>query len=305
MEQQPERKDKLTQEALFKCADDYFKENGKPPTQSYLKNELGGSFSTLGPMLRLWKNQVETTSRAVIEMPNSIRESGLEMVGTWWASIQVIVNEKIDAIQDKSNHIIEAARDEVSEYIEEIKRLELELENKNSEQDLANTEIARMEEVVANTLRANGVLTDTYNRRKAELESLQKTHEALIVENKQSEKVIAEYEKQAALDALKVDNAVKTLADQKATFTSMIEKSDNEYTQQIEALKVATVQNIEALIKSKDTSIATLERNHDKTLLELDKANQMLIAQLKDAIKSLTEENVALKSQVSMKKAPS
>jgi chromosome segregation ATPase len=291
-----DRRASVNKDDLFKSADEFLELNGVAPTQSYLREKLGGSFSTIGPMLREWREQTETTTRSVLEMPDNVRDSALEMVGSWWQSIQSIVNDKVDAIQEKANNLVKVAQDEVGEYIEEIKRLEGEAGKVEIELSDINALLASLQLENDDLLKTRDSLSSTLKYKESAIIDLRATRTTLENDNSTQKNVIIDLEKQAAIDASNVTNALQSLADKDESHTDLIAKSDKEHAKQVSAIEKARDKQVETLVNAHASAVTMLEKTYDKSVSGLDKANNATRSQLKEAMNLMVEEIKTLKA---------
>lgn len=99
----------ITEQQLFECCDEYFKQHKKEPSQKIIRDLIGGSPSTIGPLLRKWKEKRANEAQAILLMPDHIRDSGLTLIATWWHSIQPTIKDMVDTVQELANKKISTA----------------------------------------------------------------------------------------------------------------------------------------------------------------------------------------------------
>lgn len=109
---------------------DKLAEQGIKPTLERVRNELGsGSFSTINPILKAWKESRENADTLPMsELPNEITAIGLKAAGMIWKAANEQCNETVKAIRHEAEQLTEQATIERDEALNEVKRLEAENE---------------------------------------------------------------------------------------------------------------------------------------------------------------------------------
>ena len=115
-------------------------EQGVKPTLERVRDELGsGSFSTINPILKQWKeNQSANDIATSIDLPIEIAAIGEKATAMIWKAANDQCNNTIKTLKQETNQITEQANAERDEALHEIKRLESENEKlnaKNSQQE--------------------------------------------------------------------------------------------------------------------------------------------------------------------------
>jgi hypothetical protein len=105
-------------------------EDGIKPTLDRIREELGsGSFSTINPILKQWKeNRLSNHSIEPIELPTEIAAIGERATALIWKVANDQCKLMIKAIKDETTRLIEQSDAEREEAVHEIKRLEIEHE---------------------------------------------------------------------------------------------------------------------------------------------------------------------------------
>jgi hypothetical protein len=98
---------------------------GKKPTMEAIRQEIGGgSFATISPVLRKWRESQTEHQVVTLEMPNDIKaifdKSALEL----WKTLSSLTAERIAKVEAESAKRINAAQSERDEALTEIERLE-------------------------------------------------------------------------------------------------------------------------------------------------------------------------------------
>jgi predicted RNase H-like nuclease (RuvC/YqgF family) len=112
-------------------------EQGVKPTLEKVRSELGGgSFSSINPVLKQWKEEKEKSDTlSNIDLPYEITAIGQKATAMIWKAANDQCSEIIKAAKHKTDLLIEQLNNELNEALSEIERLESELENKNKRQD--------------------------------------------------------------------------------------------------------------------------------------------------------------------------
>jgi chromosome segregation ATPase len=133
---------------------------GVNPTMQAIRDALGGgSFATISPVLREWRNASGQRATVAIEMPGEAK-AALERAGTdLWKIITTLATEKLTKVQDEAEAAINAAQADRDEALAEIERLEAGIEQQGGE--------------LAEALAANEVSTNNLNDALEEIRALE------------------------------------------------------------------------------------------------------------------------------------
>jgi chromosome segregation ATPase len=196
---------------------------GINPTMQAIRDALGGgSFATISPVLRDWRNASGQRATVAIEMPGEAK-AALDRAGVdLWKIITTLATEKLTKVQEEAEAAIQAANADRDEALLEIARLEAGIEQKDIE--------------LAESLAANEVATNALNTSLDEIRGL---------EINLADKVRVEAENnrlQAELTDLRSEN--KTLVDEKFVLVGTLKdaenklsRAENELTKVLERLK--------------------------------------------------------------------
>ncbi len=117
------RQENLTKDDVFKAIQELISENLKP-TLANLRDKVGGSFTTLSPILKQWKESQQNKTQAILEMPEGLNITIKRATAELWKTASDIANEKIAIIQSEAEEQTSTAEEEVGEYKAEVSRLE-------------------------------------------------------------------------------------------------------------------------------------------------------------------------------------
>lgn len=173
-----ERKAKVTQNAVNAACDELMAA-GKNVTVNAVITTTGGSFSTVGVMVKNWKAEQAAKTVSVMEMPEAITTAMQKAASTIWEAASDLASNEISRIQKEATEAMDTARAELSEYTGEIARLEKELEQ--SQKTATETEkhlsvaMAQISELTTQKTALEARLSDHNN----ELNRLRKDYEKL------------------------------------------------------------------------------------------------------------------------------
>jgi chromosome segregation ATPase len=119
----------ITVEKIIETAE-RLKNEGKNPTQVTVREALGGgSFATIGPVLKSWKDGLkEDHALAEIQVPAAITERLEQLQGAVWQSAVDEAERRLTAEREALKTAQEAAAAEVAEQLESVAMLEIEAE---------------------------------------------------------------------------------------------------------------------------------------------------------------------------------
>ena len=129
-----ERKSKVTQAAV-NTACEQLQADSKNVTVNAVIGISGGSFSTVGDMVKLWKEEQAAHSAPLLQMPESVTAAMHKAAFDVWAVASGLAGETVERIQKEAGEAITKAKAELAEYVGEVSRLELELEQAKLQND--------------------------------------------------------------------------------------------------------------------------------------------------------------------------
>ncbi|PKO32781.1 MAG: DNA-binding protein [Betaproteobacteria bacterium HGW-Betaproteobacteria-9] len=113
----------VTQQAVDAAADAIVAAGGKP-TFRLINQRVGGSFTTLKPMLANWEERRGKGAEAVIEVPDALLARGADLVRGIFAEVAQQARVESEAVRKDAEARVTEVRAELSEATEEIARLE-------------------------------------------------------------------------------------------------------------------------------------------------------------------------------------
>ncbi|MGI5310321.1 DNA-binding protein [Rheinheimera sp. WS51] len=137
----------ISREQIIDAAEQLAGEGINPSMQAVRERLGGGSFATISPVLREWKEKREATTVAVLEMPSDIK-GALERFGAdLWKAASALATAQFEKLKEESRFSIEAANKERDEALAEIERLEVDLLAKDELVSSAKGELTQLQGV--------------------------------------------------------------------------------------------------------------------------------------------------------------
>lgn len=115
----------VTQQAVDTASDAIVAAGGKP-TFRLIQQRVGGSFTTLKPMLADWEARREKGDETVVAVPDALLARGADLVRTIYAEVVQQARVESEAVRKDAEARVGAMKGELSEATEEIARLEAE-----------------------------------------------------------------------------------------------------------------------------------------------------------------------------------
>lgn len=166
-----DRKSKVTQEAVDTACQQQLKD-GKNVTVKAIIDITGGSFSTVGVMVKQWRKVQEEKDNPVIEMPEGVSQAMKKATFSIWKATSTLANEKITQIQKKTDITVNHAKAELSEYVNEVSRIENELEQANQTRSETEKSLIDLQKECADLKTQNAVLESRLKDQENQLERL-------------------------------------------------------------------------------------------------------------------------------------
>lgn len=225
---------------------------GVNPTMQAIREALGGgSFATISPILREWRNSSEQRAIVAIEMPGEAK-AALERAGLdLWKIVTTLATEKLTKVQEEAEAAINGANAERDEALAEIERLEAQAERSGCE--------------LAEALAANEVTADALNNALNQIRALeiQLADKARIEgDNKRLMTELAE---------LRSEN--KVLVEEKFVLIGTVKDVESKLSRAENALSSSEKSLLEATeqLKGKDVNAAKLQAENNTYSLQTQK----------------------------------
>jgi chromosome segregation ATPase len=112
-------------EAILEVAEQLLAQHGAIPTVEMVREALGGgSFSTISPVLREWRNQQRVTHVVAGDIPPKVREALERATAALWGAFREEIEDRVARAQEAAQKRSEEAEEEREEALQEIARLE-------------------------------------------------------------------------------------------------------------------------------------------------------------------------------------
>jgi predicted nucleic acid-binding Zn-ribbon protein len=307
----------ITQDDIIRTAE-ALDADGKKPTMALIRDQIGGSFSTIGPVLKEWKESRKVVAAVVLDVPPELQIISDRQAAEYWSAASALATEKYNVMETEIKATLGDAETERDEYKQEVTRLESALETSNqerakveAEKQLSNDQIGelkagtiRFEERLSASQRESSQLRENLARMTAEKDRHEDEASRLVgvvgelkrESNEYQIKLEKQHQKNTALSTLN-----GSLNDQLEQVKSEMEALKESNSRQAdESLKLkTTVSGLEARIDDRNIKIKQLETTNTGLKDEAKKA-VTLEAELK-ACKSrsleLTQEASELKQE--------
>ncbi len=113
----------VTQQAVDAAADAIVAAGGKP-TFRLIQQRVGGSFTTLKPMLADWEARRGKGEEVAVEVPDALLARGADLVRSIYAELAQQARVESEAVRKDAEAHVNALKAELAEATEEIARLE-------------------------------------------------------------------------------------------------------------------------------------------------------------------------------------
>lgn len=120
------RAEPVSQEAVFAAAEALAAKNIKP-TLDAIRSEVGGSYNTLSPFLKAWRNQQTSQAAAVLDMPDAVLSHVKGVAGELWKVASDEAAKRTRTIEETAEQRAADAESEAAELALAVQRLETEL----------------------------------------------------------------------------------------------------------------------------------------------------------------------------------
>jgi len=157
---------KVTQSSIDAAADAVVTAGGKP-TFRLIQQRVGGSFTTIKPMLADWEARRVSDEVTPVDVPDALLAKGADLVRVIFAEVAQQARVEADAVRKDAVGQIAAMKGELSEATEEIVRLEAQNSAKDEEITALKSanrdfelKVGRLEERVQRTTETEVNLTE-------------------------------------------------------------------------------------------------------------------------------------------------
>jgi chromosome segregation ATPase len=298
---------------------------GKNPTQVTVREALGGgSFATIGPALKRWKDgQREDHALAEIRVPEAVTERLVQLQGAVW---QVAVDEaerRLIAEREALKVAQDAAAAEVAEQLEIVAMLEAEaaeqaqrisnleenenglsvhIHNLSTELATAKQEHKAAAHAALDEIAAAAIRTDAAVERAQRAETLHDTAQA------QARTDLADLKKEHKTDMATLKQEMKTTANEEVKQADIRAQEQARRADQAEQRETATAERLQGQIDELKKEVAEVRQEvkaaHQATAGEADKWGETVTLEhkrneeLTDQITAITAQNKELMAMI-------
>lgn len=268
---------------IFSICEELVKKGVKPTLESVRSELGGGSFSTINPILKEWKESQASKPAPVVAIPEEAAKAIEQATALVWTLATEHHNEALNAIRSEASKIEQAAIFERDEAMAEIQALEEHI--KQQESNVAEQEalLTALNSDNSEKLKTIDLLRQEAEKQQIRLDNAEKM--ASKAET-QAEKLNEQVKDQAeTINALKLE-----LATQKLTIDAKTQLIQEQQTE-IKALKSELKQAAtDAKAQAKEINSFSLQNQKLQTALDSSsKDSEKAKAELKEARKDLMQ----------------
>lgn len=140
----------VDKEGVFEAAEALITK-GVKPTMENVREELGGgSFATISPLLREWRETQGGKAAAVVELPDDVKAAVERSGRLLWEEACKVATKRVLAAEERLNEVEMARQKEEKQFEAEIGKLEGQIAGKDGEITTLNSTISSKCEVVRN-----------------------------------------------------------------------------------------------------------------------------------------------------------
>ncbi len=176
-----ERKGKVTQGAVNAVCEK-LQAAGQNVTVNAVIDNIGGSFTTVGPMVKAWREEQAAQASAVLEMPDAVVLAMQKAAADVWAAASGLAGELVERTRQETGEALTKAKEELAEYSGEITRLETELDQFRQAVAEQEKRLAEAQAQAGDLKTQNAALESRLNDRDKELDRLRGDYAALQAE---------------------------------------------------------------------------------------------------------------------------
>jgi hypothetical protein len=164
---------------IFQICDE-LNEKGQKPTLDRVRQALGGgSFTTIQPILREWKDKrSEEPTSVPAAVPDDIRGMLDGLAAQIWAKASAKAGEDLKALRDGMQTKLDETEAERADAAAEVERLEKEAQQRMEKDEARDTEIKSLR----TALQAANIDIQVQSKQIVDAEALAKRHEKLLLE---------------------------------------------------------------------------------------------------------------------------
>jgi len=188
----------LNKEKIVSAAEQLEAE-GKNPSMAAVRERLGGgSYATISPVLRDWRNMREQDTVAILEMPTEIKIALEAASGKLWQAARDLTGRELKKIQQAARDQVADATAERDEAIKDIARLESTLATLQQDLNEQHVKLDAIREKQTQAARREGKLEAEFDAARSTISKMKKTIDSQTAKMAEMEKQSVEQQKTVA-----------------------------------------------------------------------------------------------------------
>ena len=207
---------KITQDIVNQVADQMSAQGQNVTIDSVRQALGGGSFTTISPLVKAWKESNIVEAAAAEAMPAEAERASAEAARVIWSAAQRVAAERIEAARAQADDAVREATASADEAVAEVARLEADLRDMTEKHEWASEKARDLDKEVVQVTSAK----DSAESRLAEIKADAATarEDARDAERRAAtaEGRAAAAEQQQAKLELKIEQLQQALADERA-----------------------------------------------------------------------------------------
>ena len=254
----------ITKNDIINAAEALERDGEKVTMETVRQFLSGGSFATISPVLREWKENRKISSAIVIDIPVELKKAAERMEYEFWKVASGLANERITTVQAKADAKVEEAQAERDETLKEIDRLETELKNLTGQLLTKDEKIAELE-------KAFSVSKTQTKQALANIENLAENNKKQAEKINHQSSIIQEITTENALMKQLVETTKAAEAEVRAQNKREIKDLIDNHNDTLTTLKEATDKASIDLKEAHAKIVFMLEQQRDEAKKEIDK----------------------------------
>lgn len=144
---------KETETKIITAAYELVAEGNENPTNAQVRERLGGgSLSHISPVMRKWREEQSKQSTQLKSIPEALENSIRIAISQVWGTAQSIANEATELVKTEAEAQALEISNERDEALQELEKVELELQSAKKELELALKHSKENKELLAKAL---------------------------------------------------------------------------------------------------------------------------------------------------------
>ena len=136
----------INKKSVFQAADSIVARNQKPTLERVREELKGGSYSTIGPLMREWRDSQSAVSTALVDMPDGVKSAFDRAGQVAWSEAVKVASNRVNAAEDRLAEVENDRQTAEEQFEKEIGLLENKLEQKDEEIKKLKIKVAARDE---------------------------------------------------------------------------------------------------------------------------------------------------------------